>query len=278
MTILTVGSGKQFSTIGDAIRASKDGDTVQVQADTYVNDFATINTKITIQAVGGMAHLLATVAPSDGKAILTVNASVTMDHLEFSGAAVADANGAGIRYQGGDLLLTNCYFHDNENGLMSAPVADGTLLIQHCDFGHNGNGNGLTHNLYAGGIKKLVVQDSRFHDAVVGHEIKSRAVTSVITGNVIADGPDSTASYSIDLPNGGIATVSGNLIEKGPNAENQSVIHFGGEGLPYAGSSLRVSGNSIVNDRGPGTTGVLNHTAIPAVITGNCRTCSGTRR
>ena len=268
-SVIEVGVGRAYTTIASALAASRDGDTLLVDAGTYVNDFAYVSTKVSIIGVGGMVNLVATVAPPNGKAILCVDADCTMQNLTFSGCRVPDLNGAGIRYEGGSLTLRNCAFHDNENGLMSAPVADGTLLIQHCDFGHNGNGNGLTHNLYAGGIKKLVVQDSRFHDAVVGHEIKSRAVTSVITGNVIADGPDSTASYSIDLPDGGTATVSGNLIEKGPNAENQSVIHFGGEGLPYAGSSLRVSGNSIVNDRGPGTTGVLNHTAIPAVITGN---------
>ena len=269
VSVIEVGAGRAYATIASALAASRDGDVLLVDAGTYVNDFSYVSTKVSIIGVGGMVNLVATVAPPNGKAILCVDTDCTMQNLTFSGCRVPDLNGAGIRYEGGSLTLRNCAFHDNENGLMSAPVADGTLLIQHCDFGHNGNGNGLTHNLYAGGIKALIVQDSCFHDAVVGHEIKSRAVTSVITGNVIADGPDSTASYSIDLPNGGTATVSGNLIEKGPNAENQSVIHFGGEGLPYAGSSLRVSGNSIVNDRGPGTTGVLNHTAIPAVITGN---------
>ena len=267
--VIEVGAGRAHTTIASALAASRDGDVLLVDAGTYVNDFAYVSTKVSIIGVGGMVNLVATVAPPNGKAILCVDADCTMQNLTFSGCRVPDLNGAGIRYEAGNLTLRNCAFHDNENGLMSAPVADGTLLVQHCDFGHNGNGNGLTHNLYAGGIKRLVVEDSRFHDVVVGHEIKSRAVTSVITGNVIADGPDSTASYSIDLPNGGTATVSGNLIEKGPYAENQSVIHFGGEGLPYAGSSLLVSGNSIVNDRGPGTTGVLNHTAIPAVITGN---------
>ena len=98
----------------------------------------------------------------------------------------------------------------------------------------------------------------------------SRAPAStVITGNVIADGPASTASYSIDLPDGGNAVVTGNLIEKGPQAENQAAVHFGGEGIPYAGSSLLVQGNGFVNDRGPGTVGVLNQTPIPVTISGN---------
>jgi hypothetical protein len=47
---LTVGKGQQYSTISAAVKASHDGDVVQVQAGTYTNDFATINTKITLQA------------------------------------------------------------------------------------------------------------------------------------------------------------------------------------------------------------------------------------
>ena len=134
MAILTVGSGQQYATIGDAVRASHDGDVVKVQAGTYVNDFATVNTKITIEGVGGMAHLLATVPPPDGKAILSTNTSVTLDHLEFSGAAVGDGNGAGIRYQGGDMMVTNCYFHDNQDGILGGAVPGGTITIRNSEF------------------------------------------------------------------------------------------------------------------------------------------------
>ena len=52
MATLTVGSGEQFSTLSAAIGASQDGDVIEVQAGTYLNDFATVNTKITITGVG----------------------------------------------------------------------------------------------------------------------------------------------------------------------------------------------------------------------------------
>ena len=84
MTILSVGTGQAYSTIAAAIAASQDGDTVQVQAGTYVNDFATINTRILIQSVGGMANLVATTPPPDGKAYFTTNTDVSLDHLAFS--------------------------------------------------------------------------------------------------------------------------------------------------------------------------------------------------
>ena len=56
MTILSVGEGQTYGTIAGAVAVSHDGDVIQVQAGNYVNDFATVNTKITIEGVGGMAH------------------------------------------------------------------------------------------------------------------------------------------------------------------------------------------------------------------------------
>ena len=270
--VLQVGPGQTYATIAAALAAARDGDVVLVQAGTYVNDFATVSAKVSIVGIGGMVNMVATAQPQNGKAILCVDTDCTIQNLAFSGCTVPDGNGAGIRYEGGSLTLQNCSFHDNENGLLSAAVADGTLTIQNCDFTHNGTGTGYTHNLYVGAIKQLTITNSRFTDAVVGHEIKSRALSSTITGNVISDGPDGTASYSIDLPDGGKDIVTGNLIEKGPQAENQAIIHFGGEGIPYSGSSLLVQGNQVINNRGPNAVGVLNNTAIPVTITGNSLT------
>ncbi|MCC6720520.1 MAG: hypothetical protein IT555_21815, partial [Acetobacteraceae bacterium] len=127
MPILTVGAGKDFATLAAAIGASAAGDTIQVDAGTYVDDFATITHALTIQGIGGMAKLLAVGAPPNGKAILTINADVTLEHIEFAGAAVPDGNGAGIRYEGGHLAIDQCWFHDNENGLLSAPAPGGTI-------------------------------------------------------------------------------------------------------------------------------------------------------
>ena len=94
----------------------------------------------------------------------------------------------------------------------------------------------------------LTLEHSAFLDAVVGHEIKSRAENTIITNNVIADGATGTASYSIDLPNGGNAIIEHNVIEKGPNAQNPVIITTGEEGNIYASSSLLVSHNLILND------------------------------
>ncbi len=270
MAILYVGAAQQYTRIADAVIASHDGDVIQVQAGTYLNDFATINTKITIEGVGGMVHLSATQAPPDGKAVLTTNTDVTLDHIEISGAQVADGNGAGIRYQAGNLTITNSWFHDNQDGILGGSGGVGTITIRNSEFGHNGIGDGYTHNLYVGDIASLSIDGSYFHDAVVGHEIKSRAEQTTITNSRIQDGPDGTASYSIDLPNGGAATVRNNVIEQGPRSSNPAMVAFGEEGSLHAGSNLSVTGNTILNDlASPSISGVWNATGITAMVSGN---------
>ncbi|MBV9252080.1 MAG: right-handed parallel beta-helix repeat-containing protein [Acetobacteraceae bacterium] len=251
-----------------AVAASQDGDTIDVLAGTYINDFATIKTKITIQGVGGMAHFVATQPPPNGKAILVTDTDVTINNLEFSGTQVPDGNGAGIRYEGGNLVINNSYFHDNQDGLLAAADPSGSITINNSEFAHNGTGDGYTHNLYVGEVGSLTITGSYFHDAVVGHEIKSRALNTTITNSRIVDGPTGTASYSIDLPNGGNAKISNNIIEKGPDSQNPAIIHFGGPA--YAGSSLDISNNTILNDlNSPSTAAVLSDAGNPVSFTDN---------
>ena len=247
MATLNVGAGQAYATLSAAVSASRDGDVIAVQAGTYVNDFATISTDITIVGVGGMANFVATVAPPNGKGILVTQSNVTIQNLSFSGAAVADGNGAGIRYEGGNLVIIDSYFHDNQDGLLANGDPDGTIRIVGSEFANNGAGDGFTHNLYVNNIASLVIDDSYFHDANVGHQIKSRAQSTTITNSRIYDG-NGTGSYSIDLPNGGVGVIRNNVIQQGPNSDNPAIIHYGGESAAYAGSSLLIEDNVVVND------------------------------
>jgi Hint domain len=283
MAILTVGSGSsfEFTTVASAVAASQDGDVIKVQAGTYINDFAAITTSITIEGVGGMVNLVATVEPLQEKGILivgvdgTTGPNVTLDNISFSGAAISDddgGNGAGIRYQSGNLTLNNCSFSGNQDGLLGDPDAAGTITINNSQF--NGNGNtdppstGPEHNLYVGAIQQLTINNSYFTDPITGHDIKSRAANTTIENSRITD-PNGSGSLEIDLPNGGNAVIENNVIEKGPGAQNSGIISIGEEGNLYASSSLTVTGNTFINDYGDGATGVVNETTAQAVITGN---------
>jgi Ca2+-binding RTX toxin-like protein len=269
LATLNVGSGQQYGTIASAVAASRDGDVIAVQAGTYTNDFATISTDITIRAVGGVAKLVATVAPPNGKAIFVTRGDVTIQGLEFSGTKVPDGNGAGIRFEGGNLTILDSHFHHNQNGILSGTYPDGTITIRNSEFGHNGAGDGRTHNLYIGAIGRLTIEDSYIHDAVVGHEVKSRAYETIIRNSRIQN-EDGNGSYEIDLPNGGRAVLTGNVIQQGPASQNPAIVHFGGEGTPHAGSSLEISGNAVINQlASPSQRLLLNQTTTTASITDN---------
>lgn len=273
---LTVGPGQTYTTIAAAIAAAHDGDTINVLAGVYVNDFAEIRAKVTLTAIGGQATMRATGYIPNGKGILITDTDVTITGFSFVGAAVTDAdggNGAGIRYQGGNLVLNDCYFANNQDGLLANADPTGTITITNSEFYHNGAtkgpGAGYTHNLYVNEVARLDIESSYSHGANIGHEIKSRAQTTIVHNSRIVDGPTGTASYSIDLPNGGIVTIGGNQIEQGPLTENPTVISFGEEGA-YAGSTLSVRNNVVENDLPSGSAlAVQNASGGAATVTGN---------
>ena len=263
---VTVGPG---ATLAAAVAAARPGDTLLLRAGTYVNDVAEIRKPLTIRATGGIARLVATVPPPNGKAILVTGADVTLEGLDFVGATSTNLNGAGIRYEGGHLDIRRCRFSGNQMNLLAAPDPNGSITITATEFGPTVPTASLSHGLYVNQVGTLMLRDSRFHGAASGHQVKSRAYRTVITNCWIAD-DDGFGAYSVDLPNGGDCTLSGNFIEQGPNTRNPAILHFGGEGEPHPVSSLRVTGNTVIN-RLPAREARLlrNQTETTATLTGN---------
>lgn len=265
-TAVWVGPGKQYSTVSAGIAAAPDGGTVYIEPGTYTNDFASISKNLTVDGVGGLPHLQATQLIPNGKAIFVTNGNISIANLEFSGAAVTDGNGAAIRAESGNLTLDKVYIHNNQDGVLTAQNPNATVTVTNSEFAFNGAGDGYTHGLYAGHIGKLTVINSYFHDTQVGHQIKSRAASTDIEGNYIADGSNGSASYSIDVPNGGTAIVKNNVIEKGPNKQNPYFVAFGEEGASNPNSNLTVDNNTFVNDSGHSTIAVWNPTGLSSVV------------
>ena len=113
------------------------------------------------------------------------------------------------------------------------------------------------------------IENSYFHAAFVGHEIKSRAQQTIVRNTRVVDGPNGTASYSIDLPNGGVATIENDQIEQGPLTQNPIIIAYGEEGGVYANSSLLIENTLIENDLQAGDAlAIWNSSGVTATISG----------
>ncbi len=277
MAILTVGVGKQYTTITSAIAAAQYNDIINVQAGNYVNDFpSTINQSLTLNGIGGLAHMTATVPIPNGKGFLvigndtTFSGIVTIDSFEFSKAAVPDKNGAGIRYQGGTLDISNSYIHNNQEGILGGSDQTlGQITIVDTEFARNGIGDGYTHNIYLE-ANSLTLNNVYSHDANMGHELKSRcANTNIIYGRY--QDQTSDASYCLDFPNGGNVSIVGATIEKGSNAANHTcMIAYGEEGSIQQGSALVVEGNTLINDCTTLHEAIWNNApGVTALISGN---------
>jgi hypothetical protein len=264
--IINVAAG---GSIQAAIDASSPGDTIEVQAGAWTNTWLSITHDLNLVAVGGWVKLTTANGwqPPDGKAMITEQGNVTISGFDISGVTVPDANGAAVRYQGGSLTLDNVYLHDNQEGLLGAADASGSISIDNSEIAFNGDGSGHTHGLYIGQIANFTLTNSYVHDTNVGHEIKSRAVNNVITGNRIFDN-DSSSSYSIDLPNGGDATIAGNIIEQGAATQNPAILAYGEEGASNAGRTVSIRDNTIVNDNSGGYL-LLNPGGYPVGFSGN---------
>jgi hypothetical protein len=233
---------------------AKDGDTVLIDAATYAGDVATwTQDDLTLRGVGGRAKLVAHGNSADGKAIWVIAGDrTTVDRLDFSGATVPDQNGAGIRQEGSGLTVIRSWFHHNQNGILTSDNSASDIVIQRSRFFRNGAGDGYSHNLYVGAVRSLTVTGSYLWGAATGHELKSRAARNTITGNLITD-DDATASYSIDLPNGGKSLIAGNVIIQGASSENPALVSYGAEGLTHDSRLLWVVNNTFVNRRTTGT-------------------------
>ncbi len=254
---LQVGPGQPFATPCAAIAAAHDGDTILIDAaGNYAgNVCAWSKNGLTLRGVNGRPHIDAAGANAQGKAIWVIAGNdTTIENVELSGCHVPDANGAGIRQEGTNLTVRGAYFHDNENGILAGANAASTITIEYSEFAHNGAGDGYSHNLYIGAVARLVFRGNWSHGAVVGHLLKSRAARNDILYNRLTGEAGGSESYEINLPNGGLSFVIGNLVEQPATTQNGAMLDYLSEG-PGANSDQRlfVVNNTFVNNRGSGT-------------------------
>jgi len=260
---LSVGPGKTYSAPCAAFNAARDGDIVEISGNNiYKGDVCGISrNNLTVRGVNGRPMIDANGANAMGKGIWVVAGNnITIENVEMFGARVPDQNGAALRLEGTGFILRQSFLHDNENGILANANTASDILIEYSEFGHNGFGDGYTHNLYIGNVRSLTFRYSYSHDANGGHNLKSRAQVNTIYNNRFsstAPGQSgSTASgspsYEIDLPNAGTAYVIGNVIEQPAANSNPNILAYGEEGASNPGKDLYVVNNTFLNDAGSG--------------------------
>lgn len=248
---LEVGPSKKIRTIAQASRIARSGDTIVVEPGVYAGDVAVFTQdRLTIKVAGGRARLNANGASAEGKGIWVVRGGhITVENFEFVGARGPDYKGAGIRFEKGRLVLRNCLFRDNENGILTASDKDAELEVENTEFDRNGTVEGHGHQLYAGRIAALKVTGSYFHHAVGGHLLTSRAAKNIVMYNRLSDEDRGKASYELEFPNGGQAYVVGNIIEQSASTQNSAIVAIGLEGYRWPRNELYLVNNTIIDDR-----------------------------
>lgn len=250
---LRVGPTREYKVPSAAAAVAQDGDTIEIEAGEYPGDVAVWSAnRLTLRGVSGMAHLAAHGKSAEQKAIWVIRGNdTTVEQVEFSGCRVKDRNGAGIRQEGKGLVVRRCRFHDNEDGILTGAHPESEILVEYSEFDRNGQGDGYSHNLYIGQVRRFTLQFCWSRRARTGHLVKSRAQTNFILYNRLMDEEEGSSSYVIDLPNGGRSFVVGNIIQHGPCAENGVAVSYAAEGARNAVQELYVVNNTCINERVP---------------------------
>ncbi len=266
-----VGPSRTYTRPRDVSTLVGNGDTVEIDPATYTDVCAWRANNLLLKGAGGRPHLDATGrALEEGKAIWVIKGANTfVENVEFSDASCPDQNGAGIRQEGPGLTVRYCYFHDNEDGILTGADSTSNILIEYTEFGYNGYGDGYSHNMYIGNIRRFILQHCYSHHCNVGHLVKSRAKNNYLLYNRLTDETGS-ASYEVDLPNAGASYLIGNLIHQAASTSNSTIISYGREGISAGYDTvLQAVNNTLVNDRSPFGSFLALQTGTRAVLVNN---------
>jgi hypothetical protein len=152
---------------------------------------------MTIEAAtpGSQVLLLSTVPPPNLKGIISTDSSLTVNGLTFEGAAIPNSDGgnaAAIRDQSTSatsLIVENSTFLNNQEGILTGGSNyQETVQILNSRFINNGNStdpNGQEHALYVGDAGSLGVSNSLFCGTLLGHDIKSRALSTTVQNSTM---------------------------------------------------------------------------------------------
>jgi hypothetical protein len=240
--------GRSFSRLDDAFKAIGSGEgTVIVAPGTYKDCAIFGGQKITLRAATPSTAIFDGGACGDKATLVFNGMDATVDGIVFQNIVVRDGNGAGIRLEWGNLLVTRSTFRNSEQGILTGPYKVGTITVERSTFSGLGGcpESGCSHSIYVGGYGKLVVSRCRFEKGTGGHYVKSRAAVNEIVDSSFDDTGGRNTNYMIDLPAGSVGLVARNEFVQGKGKENHSaLIAIAAEARDNPSAGLRIEANT----------------------------------
>jgi hypothetical protein len=243
-----VESGRGFTRLQDAVNAIGGGTgTIRFASLRFADCAVQQAGDITYVAkVPGEAVLDGVIC--EGKAALVLRGRAAhVEGLVFADMHAPDRNGAGIRLEHGDLTVSQSWFRDSEEGILTGDDPAGTIVVDKSTFTRLGTcegGGGCAHSLYVGGYGALTVTRSRFEAGRGGHYLKSRASHVAVRNSSFDDSQGHATNYMIDLPAGSTGVIAGNWFVQGRDKENASAfIAVAAEGKRNSSDGLAIEAN-----------------------------------
>ncbi|WP_128891258.1 right-handed parallel beta-helix repeat-containing protein [Erythrobacter sp. HKB08] len=243
-----VETGRSYAKLQDAVNAiGRGGGTVAIAPGTY--------RECAVQAAGNVAYLASEPGTAifdgvtcEGKAALVLRGdSASVSGIVFRRMAVPDFNGAGIRLEKGNLTVSQSWFTDSQQGILTANDPTARIVIDKSTFSGLGTcegGGGCAHSIYIGDYGHLRVTRSRFERGTGGHYLKARAAKVEIASSSFDDSSGRSTNYMIDLPAGATGQISNNWFVQGRSKENYSAfIAVGAEQRLHSSDGLLIAGN-----------------------------------
>jgi hypothetical protein len=268
---LPVGPTRVLKVPSQAATVAAQGDIVRIDPGTYADCAVWTASHLVIEAAGP-GVLIAGKTCADKGIFITLGDNITIRGITFADASVVWHNGAGIRAFGDNLTVEHSRFLNNENGILAGGSPNSVLRITGSEFIGNGACiEACAHGVYAGAaIYLLDIEHCVFLDTKIAHHIKSRALNTVVRDSRIEDGPDGTASYLIDVPDGGNVLIQGDVMEKGARSENPlAAISLGAESSKNPTDVLIVRDNVFHSDVPARTAFIRDSTHAAVDLAGN---------
>jgi hypothetical protein len=243
-----VETGKSYRALQDAVDAIGGGKgTIAIAPGRYVD--------CAVQQAGSVSYM----ASEPGRVIFERNAcedkaalvlrgyNAEVSGITFQNLESSDGNGAGIRLEKGNLLVTQSWFKDSQQGILTANDLSSRIVVDKSTFTRLGTcafSAGCAHSIYIGNYGLARITRSRFEIGRGGHYLKARSPHVEIASNSFDDSQGKWTNYMIDLPEGATGQITNNWFVQGSHKENHSAfIAVAAEERKFSSAGLKIAGN-----------------------------------